>query len=541
MRLAEVRIWMHRVLLTTLALAASLTLMPATVSAWTPPSGLLLHDGFDTANGPNNLITNEYAAWRSWDLSAVDSLVWQSDGGSLFSVPATGPDGTSQRVAYTGPLDSEAADRYSEVSTHSNKMRFWTRASGFENVRVGTWIKPLGWGVGVPSTWGGFKFYLRREQGVTESPFYTAEPYIYDGHAYIQKKCADGSTHLLAQTRTAAAPIGSWQAVAASSYTNADGSVTIALYRGGALLLQAIDRGTGCAPLTGGHVGFRSDFFSYLLEDFDVVKYPPVATEPPPPPPPPPPPKVLLFDGFDTANGPNNLITNEYAAWHSWDSSAVDSPVWQSDGGSLFSVPATGPEGTLERVAYTGTLDDESADRYSEDRTHSDKMRFWTRASGFENVRVAAWSKPLGWGVGVPSSWGGFKFYLRRELGETESSFYTAEPFIYNGHLYIQKKCVGDTGGGTYSTGGTYYLLANRSDFSVPLGSWRRIAATTRTNWDGSVTISLYRDGVLLLRAVDRGIRADGTGCPPLTGGRVGFRSDFFRYLLDDFEVAPLG
>jgi len=248
-----------------------------------------------------------------------------------------------------------------------------------------------------------------------------------------------------------------------------------------------------------------------------------------------PPPGLLLHDGFDTANGPNNLITNEYAAWRSWDSSAVDSPIWQSDGGSLFSVPAIGPDGAWAKVAYSGALDNSSADRYSELGTHSNKMRFWTRASGFENVRVGAWIKPLGWGVGVPTTWGGFKFYLRRERGVTESPFYTAEPYIYNGHAYIQKKCLGNTGGGTYSAGGTYYLLANRSGFNVPLGSWRRIAATARTNWDGSVTISLYRDQVLVLKATDRGV-----GCPPLRGGRVGFRSDFFRYFLEDFEVERL-
>jgi hypothetical protein len=249
---------------------------------------------------------------------------------------------------------------------------------------------------------------------------------------------------------------------------------------------------------------------------------------------------LLLHDGFDAANGPNGLITNEYAAWHSWDSAAVDSPVWQSDGGSLFSVPAIGPDGAWDRVAYTGQLDNEYADLYSGEATHSDKMRFWTRASGFEDVRVGAWIKPLEWGAGVPSSWGGFKFYLRRERGVTESPFYTAEPYIYDGHAYIQKKCLGDTGGGNYSTGGTYYLLASQSGSGVPLGSWHKISATARTNSDGSVTIGLYRDGELLLQAVDRGVRADGTGCAPLTAGRVGFRSDFLRYFLEDFDVSAL-
>jgi hypothetical protein len=250
----------------------TLALLPAADASPQPSfDSPLFSDGFDSANGPNGLITNEYAAWHSWDSAGVDSSIWQSDGGSLFSVPAIGPAGNLTRVAYTGALDNKEADLFSEGSTHSDKMRSWTRASGFEDVQVSSWIKPLNWGAGVPSSWGGFKFYLRRERGVTASPFYTAEPYIYDGHAYIQKNCGDGNYHLLAQTHGGAVPLGSWHQVAASAVTEPDGSVTISLFRDGVLLLRATDHGTGCPPLTGGHVGFRSDFFSYYLENFEVA------------------------------------------------------------------------------------------------------------------------------------------------------------------------------------------------------------------------------------------------------------------------------
>jgi hypothetical protein len=248
---------------------------------------------------------------------------------------------------------------------------------------------------------------------------------------------------------------------------------------------------------------------------------------------------TVMFDGFEAANGPNNLITNEYAGWHSSDSTAVHSAVWRSDGGSLFSVSATDASGAASRVAFTGGLDSNAADKYSQTYTHSNKMRFWTKASGFENVRIDADIKATSWGPDAPSSWGGFKFYLRRQFGVTESPFYTVEPYIKDGHLYIQKKCLGDTGGGNYSTGGTYYVLASKSGFDVPLGSWHKIAATAYTNSDGSVTIGLYRDGTLLLQAVDRGIRPDGSGCAPLTAGHLGFRSDSLQYYLDDFGVRP--
>jgi hypothetical protein len=279
-----------------------------------------------------------------------------------------------------------------------------------------------------------------------------------------------------------------------------------------------------------------------------VETQPPAEPEPQPVPVPSPEPLpagALMYDGFGAANGSNNLITNEYAAWHSSDGSAVNSPVWQSDGGSLFSVATTGEGGESTNAAYTGKLDNSSADKYSQTNTHSNKMRFWTKASGFGDVRIDARIKAMSWSPEAPSSWGGFKFYLRRELGVTDSPFYTAEPYIKDGHLYIQKKCLGDTGGGNFvpgegaSPGGTYYILGSKTGYTVPLESWHRIAATVHTNADGSVTIGLYRDGALLLQAVDHGIQADGTGCAPLPAGHVGFRSDFLQYYLDDFQVSP--
>ena len=279
---------------------------------------------------------------------------------------------------------------------------------------------------------------------------------------------------------------------------------------------------------------------------------PPTETEPVPSPSPSPSPTpspeplpegALMYDGFGSANGSNNLITNEYGAWHSSDSTAVNSPVWQSDGGSLFSVSTTGPSGEATRAAYTGSLDSSTADKYSQTHTHSNKMRFWTKASGFGNVRIDADIEATSWSPEAPSSWGGFKFYLRREKGVTDSPFYTAEPYIKDGHLYIQKKCLGNTGGGNFvagegsSPGGTYYILGSKSGYTAPLGSWHKIAATVHTNADGSVTIGLYRDGQLLLQAVDHGAQPDGTGCAPLYAGHVGFRSDFLQYYLDNYEV----
>jgi hypothetical protein len=63
--------------------------------------------------------------------------------------------------------------------------------------------------------------------------------------------------------------------VGASIVTNAGGSVTIRLYRGGVLLDEATDTGLGCAPITGpGKVGVRGDNADFVIDDFVVAPAP---------------------------------------------------------------------------------------------------------------------------------------------------------------------------------------------------------------------------------------------------------------------------
>jgi hypothetical protein len=250
--------------------------------------------------------------------------------------------------------------------------------------------------------------------------------------------------------------------------------------------------------------------------------------------------RVLMAAQFQRTNRSNGLITNEYAGWHPSDRSAAHSAVWRSDGGSLFSVAGTNASGQTGGLGYTGTIDSAYADKYSQAHTHSNKMRFWTRQGGFANIRIDADLNPVAWDPAAPANWSGFKFYLRRQLDATASAFYTVEPEIKDGHIYIQKKCLGDTGGGNFTGDGTYYILAQKRVHEAALGSWREVGAAVRTNGDGSVTLSLYRDGGLALQATDQGTRADGTGCPALGPGHVGFRSDYLQYYLDNWTVTAL-
>jgi hypothetical protein len=85
----------------------------------------------------------------------------------------------------------------------------------------------------------------------------------------------------------------------------------------------------------------------------------------------------------------------------------------------------------------------------------------------------------------------------------------------------------------------------------VSFGRWYHITATAADNPDGSVTITTYRDGVQLIRAVDRGrgstVRGAGDGQPladpaaPITGpARLGIRGDNADFNLRNYSVTPL-
>lgn len=148
-------------------------------------------------------------------------------------------------------------------------------------------------------------------------------------------------------------------------------------------------------------------------------------------------------------------------------------------------------------------------------------------------TRVEADVKPLGWGAyGSNASWAGFKFYLRRQAPADATPTYTIEFYIADGQVHIQK---GDCNG--Y---GWYPLLEKTVDPTDgsygTSGVWHHFEGDAVDNPDGSVTLKLIRDGVLVASATDFGGQA---GCSsPLHGGVDGFRSDWADYYIDDFTVS---
>jgi hypothetical protein len=160
--------------------------------------------------------------------------------------------------------------------------------------------------------------------------------------------------------------------------------------------------------------------------------------------------------------------------------------------------------------------------------SNSGVFRADTRRTDFGNVDVTFSLVNNGLTTGSGESWHGVHMFLRRQ-----SEFHTYYLSINrrDGRSIIKKKVPGGS-----SNGGTYYDLASAS-FPVPYGSTQRVMGRAVNNSDGSVTVSLWVNGRLLMSATDRG-----TGGPPIrNAGGTGVRGDFTAFYTDDFTVTPAG
>ncbi|MDX6635773.1 MAG: hypothetical protein QOF06_1976 [Solirubrobacterales bacterium] len=219
---------------------------------------------------------------------------------------------------------------------------------------------------------------------------------------------------------------------------------------------------------------------------------------------------------------PDGLITNEYATWNADSTAARLSPIWEMTSGSLFAQAGTG---------WTGVPDGCSGSSASSSPcTASDVFRLNTLRHDFGDVTVSVdlRNNYLTSSSRTPSqNWDGVHVWLRYQ---SQYNLYYASFNRRDGHLVIKKKCVGGS-----ENGGTYYELGDgeRSGYPIPFGTWQHLAVNARNNADGSVTITMWRDGSQLLSATDAGL-----GCAPITApGSVGIRGDNDDFNLDNFVV----
>ena len=226
--------------------------------------GIAFYDGFTR---PDGLITNEYATWNPTRADAVKSPDWEATSGSLFARGGQG---------WTGVPDGASPDAGSTTATGSAVFRLNSLRRDFGNVDV---AMRLGADRFVTTDrtpaadWDGVHIWLRH-QG--ERQLYAASVSRRDGQVVIKKKCAGGAVNGGTYSTLAVSPgwpvgLGASQDVAAGVRDNADGSVTLRLWRGGTLVLETVDRGAGCAPLSGvGAVGVRGDNAEFRIDDFTV-------------------------------------------------------------------------------------------------------------------------------------------------------------------------------------------------------------------------------------------------------------------------------
>lgn len=232
-----------------------------------------------------------------------------------------------------------------------------------------------------------------------------------------------------------------------------------------------------------------------------------------------PPAGSLFADGFDR---PDGLVTNEYAIWNPGSAAAVKSADWEMTSGSLFAKGGAGSTGVPDGCS--------SASASGSPCTASAVFRLNSARHDFGDVTVSTALKVqrLVSTSRTPAvAWDGLHVWLRYQ---SEESLYYASFARRDGRIVVKKKCPGGS-----ENGGTYYELApgEVSGFPIAFGAVQQISAGIETNADGSVTITMERDGTRILSATDKGL-----GCAPIVApGAVGIRGDNAEFSFDDFAV----
>ena len=236
----------------------------------------LMRDDFRSAYGPNSLITNQFAFWAP-DSPGVRSPLWEVTSGSLFSRDGHG---------WTGVPDGMVPNAFSTNGTGSLVFRLRTRRTDFGSVRqeVSVRVNALTPTSAGGKAWDGVVLWPRYE---SEFALYFAYALRRDGQVQLSKKCAGqvpggdyyngGSYFPLTAYGVSGPPLelGEWSRLATEVRDERNGSVTLRVFRDGQVVAQAVDRGTGCAPLRGpARLGVRGDNADFELDDYRVSALP---------------------------------------------------------------------------------------------------------------------------------------------------------------------------------------------------------------------------------------------------------------------------
>ncbi len=366
-----------------------------------------------------------------------------------------------------------------------------------------------------------------------------------DGHAIVKKK-VNGIYYTIAEkslisgtwnstSNPSLLPKNTWLRLRSVTNTDSNGVVHIQLYTdmtqsgNWKLVLDAADNGSNGARInTTGLSGIRSDFMdlgfdNYKIVDPSITILPTTTTTTTtvPTPTSTPTTNILFSDLFSQYT--DGLITNEYTYWNKTDPTSKQSSLWEMDSGSLFASGGTG---------WTGIPNDISPNALSTNGNNSSIFRLVTKQSNFGDVSVNFdfLNQGLNSSGSTPAvSWDGLHIFLRYQ---SEYNLYYASVNRRDNTVVIKKKIPGGP-----SNNGTYYELSKYTAHTVPYGTWQNVTATVKNNADGSVTIELYANGVLLTKAVDDGSIG---GAPIRAAGKVGMRGDNANLKIKNFKVSAL-
>jgi hypothetical protein len=228
----------------------------------------------------------------------------------------------------------------------------------------------------------------------------------------------------------------------------------------------------------------------------------------------------LFEPDFD---GPDRLLTNEFAFRHPNSPDAVGSTQWFVTSGSFF---------VRANTATNGSLDDKATGPHSTVATNSAVFRAYTKRRFRPSYQVTfdVRVEPPREVPGLrPAPWDGL--HLMIDADSPEAAYYVSL-YRRNGEAVIKKK----TPGGSVA-GGSYKALSRYVPCHIEPGRWSEVRLDVRSAGPRAITIDLYEDGTLLATATDQ---PSLSGTPPFTEGRLGIRADKTNFAIKDMSVEAL-
>lgn len=214
---------------------------------------------------------------KLWPTALLTALVCACSSQAHASIVDTfaGPDGVILAEGQSNDtwlITSGTLDRRGGVGyTDSPVFRMVSTERDFNNTTVSVTLAVDS--IGDNADWDGAHVWVRYQ---SEYELYAVSVDRSDNTMIIKKKCAGGSDnggtyYNLSRPVPATLSFGDWQTVIVNVYDSSDGAVHIVADRDGHHI-EAIDHGTGCAPLHGGGVGVRGDNAQIRLARIEVAE-----------------------------------------------------------------------------------------------------------------------------------------------------------------------------------------------------------------------------------------------------------------------------